>query len=351
MSTHRIAAEELIDWISALFQAYGSSEGDAWRAADSLVSADLEGVASHGVMLLPMYLDRIRSGSIDLRAQATVEQDLGGLVVLNGHRQLGQVTSQTAVDLAIARARQHGIALVTVRNGFHFGAAAYWTRQMAMAGCVGVALSNTRPLMPAPGGAQRVVGNNPISLAFPSADSQPLVVDMAMSATAMGKIRLADSRGEPIPPGWATDAKGQPTTSAQEAITGMLLPAAGPKGFGLAVAIDLLCGALSGGGIGSAIQPLYGDPAVPYNCSHTFIAIDASRTGSDVSGMTQSLAEQIRHSQPIASADRVYAPGDLERERRLRSAGYCQLDAALVERLRQEGERCQLKRPLGAAHK
>lgn len=346
MTTHRIAAEELVNWISLLLQAHGSSAQDAWRCADSLVSADLEGVSSHGVMLLPMYLDRIRAGSIDLRSQATVEQDLGGLVVMDGHRQLGQVTSQTAVELVIDRAQKHGVALVTVRNGFHFGAAAYWTRQMAAAGCVGAALSNTRPLMPAPGGAERVVGNNPLSLAFPSADGQPLVVDMAMSATAMGKIRLAHSRSQPIPEGWATDAQGQPTTSAQEAIQGMLLPAAGPKGFGLAVAIDLLCGALSGGGVGSAVQPLYGDPSIPYNCSHTFLAIDTSRSGG-VPEMTQLLAEQIRHSRPSVADARLYAPGDVERERRTTSAGYCLLDAALVDRLRQEGQRCQLTHSLG----
>ncbi len=348
MTAQRIAADELIEWISQLLQALGASQPHAWRTADSLVSADLEGVASHGVMLLPMYLDRIRAGSIDLSACATVDQDLGGLVVLNGHRQLGQVTSQTAVELVIARAQRQGVAVVTVRNGFHFGAAAYWTRQMAAAGCVGMALSNTRPLMPAPGGAERVVGNNPLSLAFPSADAQPLVVDMAMSATAMGKIRLADSRSEPIPMGWATDAQGQPTTSAKEAIAGMLLPAAGPKGFGLAVAIDLLCGALSGGGVGAAVQPLYGDAAVPYNCSHTFLAVDVSRTGGDVAGVTQALAEQIRQSRPSQANGRVYAPGDVERERRTLSAGYCQLDAALVQRLDQEGQRCQLTHRLGS---
>ena len=119
--------------------------------------------------------------------------------------------------------------------------------------------------------------------------SDPLVVDMAMSATAMGKIRLAQSRGEDIPAGWATDAQGRPTTSPAEAIAGMLLPAAGPKGFGLAVAVDLLCGALSSGSCGSAVQGLYGDPAVPYDCAHAFIAIDASRVGSGALGGVQPL--------------------------------------------------------------
>lgn len=338
MATVHIAAAPLAQLIEALFTALGAPPRDAWRVADALVCADLEGVSSHGVMLLPMYLDRVRAGSVSLSARCTIAEDLGGLVLMDAAHTLGQVSSQVAVDLAIERARVHGLSAVAVKHGFHFGAAAYWARQFADVGMIGLAMCNTRPLMPAPGGAERVVGNNPLAIAFPSTDGQPLVVDMATSATAMGKIRLADAQGKPIPEGWATDAQGRPTTSAAEAIAGMLLPAAGPKGFGLSVAIDLLSGALSHGAFGAAVQPLYGAAATPYDCAHTFIAIDASRTGqgAGIAPQVTALAHSIRSSRRAEGVNRIHAPGDLERARRAELAGRCPLASELVDKLNQE---------------
>jgi LDH2 family malate/lactate/ureidoglycolate dehydrogenase len=345
MTTHSIAAPVLTDWVRELLQAQGVSASDAQITADSLVSADVEGVASHGVMLLPMYLDRLRAGSVKAHARPCVVEDLGGLVVMSAQQALGQVSSQIAVRLAVERAQVHGLSAVTVRDAFHFGAASFWARQVAAAHMIGMAFSNTRPLMPAPGGAERVVGNNPVAMAFPSVSGDPLVVDMAMSATAMGKIRLADAKGQAIPQGWATDAQGEPTTSAAQAIAGMLLPAAGPKGFGLAVAIDLLCGALSGGGVGAQVQPLYGDAATPYNCAHTFITIDASRLhgGRGVDSEVSAFAQVIRQSKRAPGVETIYAPGDLERARRQEHAQGVLLGADLVDKLQQEAQRSGLK--------
>lgn len=348
MTSHAVSSAALTDLVRGLLMAQGVSKPDAQITADSLVSADLEGVASHGVMLLPMYLERLRAGSVQAQARPEVVEDLGGLVVMSARQSLGQVSSQAAVNLALERAKTHGLCAVAVRDAFHFGAASYWARQFAHAGMIGLTFSNTRPLMPAPGGAERVVGNNPVAMAFPSADGRPLVVDMAMSATAMGKIRLADAQGRLIPEGWATDAQGHPTTSAAEAIAGMLLPAAGPKGFGLAVAIDLLCGALSGGGVGSQVQPLYGNAATAYNCSHTFITIDASRVhgGRGVSTDVTALAEVIRQSKRAQGVDTLYAPGDLERAKRAQHGEHVSLAQELIDKLHQEAERAGLRATL-----
>src|SRR5262249_51465839 len=159
--------------------------------------------------------------------------------------------------------------------GFHFGTAGRYARMIAEHNCVGIVLSNTRPLMPAPGGAEAMVGNNPIAIALPSAGEFPVETDIALSATAMGKIRLAAAAGQRIPRCWAGEAEGRPTADAATAIKGMLLPAAGPKGFGLAFVIDLLCGGLSDGAVGADVRPLYGDPAEPYRCAHFFLAIHA----------------------------------------------------------------------------
>jgi LDH2 family malate/lactate/ureidoglycolate dehydrogenase len=264
-----------------------------------------------------------------------VVEDHGALVVMSAEHGLGQISAQAAVEVGIQRARAHGVAAVAVREAFHFGAASYWARRFARAGMIGFAFSNTRPLMPAPGGAERVVGNNPLSIAFPADSGEPVVVDMAMSATAMGKIRLAEAQGQTIPEGWATDAQGRSTTSPTEAINGMLLPAAGPKGFGLAVAIDLLCGALSGGSVGSAVQPLYAGLDKFYNCAHAFIAIDASRVGGGqgIGAMVDAFAQTIRTSKKAAGTDRIFAPGELERARRAEAAAGCPLPREVIDQI------------------
>lgn len=335
MSQLRVNADALRKLTAALFRAHGVAAANADTVSDSLVCADLEGVASHGVTMVPLYLQRINQGSVDPHAEPVVVEDHGGLLVMSAQNALGQISARAAVALATARARQHGVSVVSVRHAFHFGTASYWARQFTAAGMVGFAFSNTRPLMPAPGGAERVVGNNPMAIAFPAQRDEPLVVDMAMSATAMGKIRLAEAKGEPIPHGWATDAAGNATTSATEAIQGMLLPAAGPKGFGLAVAIDLLCGALADGAVGASVRPLYGELEKPYDCSHAFIAIDAARLhgGTGIAPQVAGFAQAIRDSRRAPDIERIYAPGDLERARHASNGEHCPISSDLANKL------------------
>jgi LDH2 family malate/lactate/ureidoglycolate dehydrogenase len=158
---------------------------------------------------------------------------------------------------------------------------------------------------------------------------------MALSATAMGKIRLAAAAGQSIPADWAIDADGRPTTDPAAAIKGMLLPAAGPKGFGLAFVIDLLCGGLSGGAVGAEVRPLYGDPAEPYRCAHFFLAIHAGHFPV-AEGFAERAGEQaarVSRSKRAPGVERVYAPGELVWATRQASAGVCRLDAPTVRSL------------------
>jgi LDH2 family malate/lactate/ureidoglycolate dehydrogenase len=253
--------------------------------------------------------------------------DRDGAIVIDAANVLGQLTARQAVALAVARAKQVGVAIVTIRNAFHFGTAGRYARMMAAQGCVGIVMSNTRPLMPAAGGAEALVGNNPLAVALPAHGPFPAEVDLALSATAMGKIRLAAAAGEPIPPGWAADADGRPTTDPNAAIKGMLLPAAGPKGFGLAFMIDMLCGGLSGGAVGAEVAPLYGDPATPYRCSQLFLAIDTGHfpTAADFAARTQSQLTRVSTSKRAPGVNRVYAPGELAHSIREKNAGSCRL--------------------------
>lgn len=331
----RVSTATLIDFVAAILRGLGTPTDAATLTARSIIAADCEGVASHGVMLLPMYVDRIRAGSVSTTARATIVHDGGTAVTLDAGNALGQVSADQAVRLLMERSREHGMATVAVRNAFHFGTAGYWARAIAAAGHVGIVMSNTRPLMPPPGGAERIVGNNPIAIAVPSADGAPVVTDMAMSATAMGKIRLAESAGNPIPEGWATDGEGRATTDPATAIKGMLLPAAGPKGFGLALLIDLLCGGLSNGAIAEEVQPLYGDAAKPYACAHLFMALDPARFGvaTVMPARVTNLADKVRHAKRAPGSDVLYAPGDLERARAAGNSETCPIPSDVLEKL------------------
>jgi LDH2 family malate/lactate/ureidoglycolate dehydrogenase len=336
-----IDAERLASAVAGIFTAVGIRQVAAEVVATDLVAADLEGIASHGVMLLPMYVDRIVKGSVSRSSAGEVVSDRGGAIVIDAGNALGQLTARQAVRLAVARAQEIGLAAVSVRNGFHFGTAGRYARMMAAENCVGIVLSNTRPLMPAPGGAQALVGNNPIAIALPSAGDFPIEADMALSATAMGKIRLAAAAGQDIPADWAIDAEGRPTTDPAAAIKGMLLPAAGPKGFGLAFVIDLLCGGLSDGAVGSEVRPLYGDPAEPYRCAHFFLAIHAGHfpAGDRFAERVRDQAARVSASKRSPGVGRVYAPGELVWATRQGSGGICRLDAQTVKSLVETAER------------
>ncbi|HEY1365269.1 MAG TPA: Ldh family oxidoreductase [Xanthobacteraceae bacterium] len=330
-----VEAQRLIAATAAIFAALGIDPEDAHTAAADLVAADLEGIASHGVMLVPMYVDRLIKGSVSRRRLGKVVSDNAGTIVIDAAHALGQLTARQAVKLAVARALEIGLAAVAVRNAFHFGTAGRYARLMAAQGCVGMVMSSTRPLLPAPGGAEALVGNNPIAIALPSAGDFPVEVDMALSATAMGRIRLAAAAGRPIPSDWAVDGEGRPTTDPAAAIKGMLLPAAGAKGFGLAFVIDLLCGGLSEGAVGAEVTPLYGDPAEPYRCAHFFLAIDVGHF-ANAAGFAQRVRDQaIRASRSKRGpgVERIYAPGELVWATRRASADTCRLDAQTLRSL------------------
>jgi LDH2 family malate/lactate/ureidoglycolate dehydrogenase len=345
--TPAIPVDGLRTFTMDLLHAAGVAPAAARSVADGLIAADVEGQPSHGLMLLTMYIDRIAGGSVSPGGEGRIVSDSAGSLVIDAENALGQVTSERAVALALERTRQHGIAAVAVRNAFHFGAAGRWARMMAEAGCVGVALSNTRPLMPAPGGAERVVGNNPLAIAVPAADGHPVVVDLALSAGVMGRIRLAEANGESIPDGWASDADGLPTTDPGQAIRGMLLPAGGPKGFALAAMIDILCGGLSSGAIGNEVRPLYGDPAEPYRCAHFFLAIDIARFRplDEFGAAVAQFADGIRNSRRAPGTATIRMPGDRAEMARAQNRNSVPLARSTLDALLQRAQQLGVSPP------
>lgn len=332
-----VDASDLINAVARIFVACGLLEQDAVMASTDLVAADLDDVASHGVMLVPMYVKRLRAGSVSPRSSGEIVVDNGAAVVIDAHHALGQLVARQAVGLAVARAKTFGAGIVAVRNGFHFGTAGRYARLMAAEGCIGLVTSNTRPLMPAPGGAEPLTGNNPLAVAVPSQGEFLPEVDMALSASAMGKIRIAAAQKRDIPVGWAADKDGVATTDAEQAISGMLLPAAGPKGFGLAFMLDLLAGGLASGAIGPEVRPLYGDPSQHYLSSQLFVAI---HTGHFLAEQTFALrtkeeTDRVTQSKRSPGVERVFAPGEMAHTARLRNGNQIKLPASTLSGLQE----------------
>jgi LDH2 family malate/lactate/ureidoglycolate dehydrogenase len=222
------------------------------------------------------------------------------------------------MDVAIAKARHSGVGLVGVAHSTHFGAAAYYVMQATSKRMIGIAITNTLPLMPAVGGAAKIVGNNPIAYAIPAGRHRPIVLDIATSVVANGKIQRARALGERIPLGWGVDRKGMPTDRAEAVMDGgMLLPVGGHKGFGLAMIFDLLCGPLTGAAWSAGVAGLaLPEHSRPQDIGHLFVAIDVVRFRR----MDEFLHEvdayiDAVHGAPRApGVERLYVPGEIEFE-------------------------------------
>lgn len=329
----RVDAGRLSAFVAKLFKAVGLTDRAAARIADSLVEADLAGLGSHGVMQAEVYLARLKRGSVSTGEEAEVVLDREAVAVLDSHHILGHFAADQAMALAVKKAKTYGIGAVAVRHAFHFGPAGRYARQAAEQGCIGVAMANTRPTMPAPGGAQRLVGTNPLAVSIPTPEEPHIVLDMATSAGTVGRMRLAAKAGTPLPPGWAVTDSGEPTSDPNAGLAGMLLPMGGAKGFGLSLVIDLISGLLSSGAWGDHVPGLHVDLTKPFDTAHFFIAIDVEHFRPLTEFLEQSgeAAARVRNSKKAAGTVRVYTPGERKWEAARNSGGRVKLEAAQVD--------------------
>lgn len=309
--TVRVSWESLTALVAQLLQCRGVPPSEAQLAADIIVLADARGYGAHGVWRLAFTLDRLDAGTITSPAKSTITTDLGAFAVLDGGNGLGQVVTHGAFELARERARQFGVGGVLVANSNHFGIAQAYTEPAAREGFVAILVTNASPAMAPFGGSERLLGNNPWSIAAPSHRGPPIVIDLTMTTVSRGEILLARDKGELIPEGWALDQRGRPTTHPAEALRGVMLPMAGHKGYALSVAADLLTGVLSGSawldGVGFP-----GDAAVRGRVSHLVLIIDAQRLDPTYPERVAVYAERLRSSQPAGAKGAVQVPGDRE---------------------------------------
>lgn len=330
-----IGAAQLSSSLAALFTDAGLSAERAAILADILVDSDLRGVPSHGCMHAPIYLKRLYDGTLSCLDHPETVIDLGAIAVQDGHAMMGHLAALDAMEMAITKARAHGIGLVALRNAGHFGAAASYVRQAAGRDCIGIVMGNATALIAAPGGAERLTGTNPLAIGLPGGGADPVVLDMAMSEAAFGRIRMAKRKGVPIPSGWALGPDGQPTTDPDQALIGLLQPIGGHKGFGLSVMIDLLCGLLSEGPHGPDMPGLYDALDRPLTYSLICLAIDiaAFRAIDGFKMDVAAYAERVRHSRTVPGAPSIAMPGDGSAARRAKSKGRVRLEPALKAQL------------------
>ena len=316
-----VAADRLRDFTAAAFERRGVPPADAQIAADVLVTADLRGVDSHGVARLHHYLRRIAQGLVDPATRLTVVRELPAALAFDANNGIGLVAAHHAMRECVERAATYGVATVTVRGSNHCGIAGYFAMQALPREMIGVAMTNSSPIVVPFGGRKPLLGTNPLSWAIPCGDEPPLVLDMATSAAAFGKVELAQRTGTPMPLGWALGRDGLPTADPLEARAALsLLPlgglaeGVGYKGYGLATVVDALCHALAGAAASRAIEGVQTRGGTPSNIGHFFAAyrVDGFRDLQDFKRDMDELVRALHACPPAPGVERVLVPGEKE---------------------------------------
>lgn len=319
-SSAPVSPEALAAFATAACVALGVPDADAHVLADSLVQADLWGHQSHGVMRLSWYAARIRSGVMQAKTVPEIVVDGGALAVVDGREGIGQVLARNAMCDAIRRAKTHGVGVVALRHSNHFGTAMYYTLMAASEGCVGFLATNASPAMAPWGGRRKAIGTNPWSIAAPAGGLPPMVLDIANTGVARGKVYLAKQKGQAIPLGWAINSAGEPTTDPGEAIAGLILPMAEHKGYAIAMMMDVLSGVLTGSNFGSGVNGPYQSDKRS-GCGHLILVLDiaAFQPIAEFNARMEQLIGEIK-SVPLAKGfDEVFYPGELEARNDLRN--------------------------------
>lgn len=307
-------SSQLKGFCSVILQKMEIPPAEADLIAQSLVQANLWGVDSHGVTRMAIYVKRLRKKLVNPNPIINILRETPAMAVIDGDNGAGQVVGARAMELAVAKAGESGIGLVGICNSNHFGTAAFFSMMALRKKMIGIALSNAPATMAPWGGKSPYLGTNPISVAVPAGEELPIVLDMATSVVARGKIILAAQEGECIPAGCAIDLDGEVTTDAARALDGCVLPFGGPKGSAISLLIDVLAGVLTGAAFGPHIGDLYRNMEYPQRVGHVMGAMDISWF-SDVNAFENRIDSMIRELKslpPAKGVSEVLLPGEIE---------------------------------------
>jgi LDH2 family malate/lactate/ureidoglycolate dehydrogenase len=342
-SDRRVSFERLRTFIASAFERLGMPPDDASSVATRMAEADLQGSDGHGVIRLPQYARRIKAGAINLRPDIRVLQERPGMALLHGDNGMGQLVMARAANLAIDKARTAGVAWVGAQWSNHAGPASLYARMPLAHDMIGLyfAVGNANHLPPW-GGIDMLLSTNPIAAAIPAGAETSIVLDMATTVAAYGKVKAKAQRGEPMPQGWMIDREGRPLTDPTRADEGFLLPIGGYKGYGLALVVGLLAGTLNGAALGKDVVDFNRDDTTATNTGQAIVAIDPAAFG-DVAAFkarVDRLVRDLRGSRRLPGVDRIRLPGEQSDAKRIEYArDGIPLPSALVsalDRLAQE---------------
>ena len=334
----RYESNELKDFASCVLVAVDLPPGDASTVADLMVRADLRGSDGHGIFRLPHYVKRIRGGGVKVNPKIRIVQETAATALVDGDNGMGHLVMSVAAKVAIEKSSKTGIGWVGVKNSNHAGPAALYAMMPLEQNMIGIyfAVGNANHVAPF-GGVEPLLSTNPIAVAIPALAEAPVVLDMATTIAAFGKIKTARQRGERIPEGWMIDGEGRPITDPERAEHGTLLPIAGYKGYGLALVFGFLAGTLNGAAHGRDVIDFNADIGSVTNTGHAIMALDIKAFGSvDVfKGRVDTLIRDIRKSTKAPGVQRIWLPGEQSHAIwQERSAHGIPLHPGLVESLR-----------------
>lgn len=315
--TSYVRPAHLQDFVVAAFMHHGLTQDHATSVARTMIMANLRGVDTHGVVRSGSYIERFKLGLVKTHPEFQVETRYGWAHAIDADNGMGPVVSDFAMKKVLESAQSHGIGGATVKHSNHFGAAQVFALQAVAQDCIGIVLSPASKSLAPFGSMEPMFGTNPIAVAAPAGKHAPWSLDMATSISARGHVRIAARRGEPIPEGWALDDQGRPTTDADAALKGVMLPFAGPKGSALAMLVDMMGGVLSGSGYAGTILDMTRDFNHPQDVGHFFMAfkIDAFMPVPEYTARMEHMIATLRALKPADGFDEVMYPG--EREARL----------------------------------
>ena len=319
-SVTRVSFAALRDFIGASLRRLGLPDPDALTVASLMAEADLQGSDGHGVIRLPQYARRIRAGGIKLRPDIRVLEERPGMALIDGDNAMGHLVMARAAELAVDKARTAGVAWVGARMSNHAGPASLYARKVLAEDMIGMyfAVGNANHLPPW-GGIDMLLSTNPIAVAVPANRQTPIVLDMATTVAAYGKVKARAQRGEPMPEGWMIDREGRPLTDPRRAEEGFLLPIGGYKGYGLALVFGLLAGTLNGAAMGKDVIDFNHDDASATNTGQAIVAIDVAAFG-DLQGFKDRvdvLVDDLRQSRRMPNVERIWLPGEQSHAKRV----------------------------------
>ncbi len=353
-----VGEKEVKDFCEQVFIKLGVPAKDAETTTEVLVLADLRGIESHGVARLPRYVNGIRTGYIRPVDHSRVVKETKATASIDGEQSLGQVVARKGMEVAIRKAEETSVGIVTVRNSNHYGIAGYYTLMALEHDLIGVSMTNAAPLVVPTFGRNAMLGTNPISVAAPTSREKPFVLDMATSVVPRGKLEVLDRKGLPLPPGWAVDETGRGSTDPKKVLNAMskrlgggILPLGGEgeersghKGYGLALMVDVLSGVLSGAATGLRVNADEQRPDV----GHFFMALDpaAFRPLDEFKRDMDRLARELKDSSKAHGQARIYVHGEksFARMERFRRDGI-PLDSKVAEAMRKIGFELGVKWP------